>query len=653
MLGFIPRVLEYSTYDQHVLSRDLLRIERSLRARGYYEAKVVAARVIRVNDHKVHVEIEVAEGEPVRVARISPGIASLPPDAMRAANLARKMADGDVLDEERFEKDREAIERALRDLGYAFAKVDGRVEVDIPSHSAQIAYVIDAGARARYGPITVIGLNEIPEGPVHENLGLREGEYYSESDLDDARQALIALGVFANVDIIVDRSKPETAIVPISVRVNETALRSLRVGGGVAFDVLRLFVRLDTGWEHRNFLGGMRRLSLDARPGVTLYPTRVDHIVPPNRLLLENRLGVELRQPSFLEGRTTGAVSAQYNVYPMLYRLPEGTSPESEPIIGYHEVKASARMQRAFFSHHLDLIPSYNWQTNVPLNYQGGHEKTATEDCAGSGCLDTIHVSYPELAATLTIVDNPLSPRLGFALSSSFQVAGHIFGGNVSDVRIAPSFKFFLPVKRAVLAGRLGTGFLIPRGYGERAYNDVDPMEPDGSELKIADQQKLLFRAFYSGGPNSNRGYPYQAVGPHGPIGFLVPTGVKCEMNATTDVDPACIRPLGGLTLWEASLELRIPFSADSPLWAVVFVDASDVTKDYVAQIRFNVPHLSPGLGVRYQTPVGPIRFDIGYRLPGAQSIGTAYDETEYGVPGDPLLGFFPGTISLAIGEAF
>jgi outer membrane protein assembly factor BamA len=46
LFGIVERVLEYATYDRHVLSRDLARIERALRARGYYEAKVTSARVI-------------------------------------------------------------------------------------------------------------------------------------------------------------------------------------------------------------------------------------------------------------------------------------------------------------------------------------------------------------------------------------------------------------------------------------------------------------------------------------------------------------------------------------------------------------------------------------------------------------------------------
>jgi outer membrane protein assembly factor BamA len=86
LFGVFPRVLEYSTYDRGVLAKDLARIERFLRARGYYEGKVRATRVVHIDEHHVQVEIDVALGEPVHVERIDPsGLALLPIDVVGAA----------------------------------------------------------------------------------------------------------------------------------------------------------------------------------------------------------------------------------------------------------------------------------------------------------------------------------------------------------------------------------------------------------------------------------------------------------------------------------------------------------------------------------------------------------------------------------------
>ena len=69
----------YDEYDPNVLSRDLERVERYYRARGYYEAKVTAARVLGIDPKHVSIEIRVVPGEPVTVRRVQlSGVASVP-----------------------------------------------------------------------------------------------------------------------------------------------------------------------------------------------------------------------------------------------------------------------------------------------------------------------------------------------------------------------------------------------------------------------------------------------------------------------------------------------------------------------------------------------------------------------------------------------
>lgn len=641
MFGF-EGVLEYATFDPHLLTRDLLRIERHLRSKGYYQAKVTSARVVHLGENRVRIVIRVHEGQPVRIARLDPGIARLPWELAGAANRAREMAEGDLLDEGRLEADKRRILEVLLDRGRAFASVSAKARVDLTQNTAHLSYQIEVGKAARYGPVTLIGLREIPSKQVLETLQIREGEQYSESALQEARQALIDLGVFSTVDVVADRSRPESGVVPIQVRLRESALRTLRLGGGVRFDVLRLMMRLETSWEHRNFLGGLRALRVQARPGVTLFPTSIDRLERPTRLLLENSVSSELRQPSFLEGRTTGSLKAEYRVAPLLYSLPEGVAPEDEPIIGYHEIHASVGVERWFLDHRLWIAPSYNWQANYPFTYQQSKPDG----------LEPVRVSFPQLVTTFDLRDNPVRTRSGVYLSNTLQVAGHLFGGTVDDVQVRPEARFFLPLDRSVLALRIAFGFLFPTGYGgsltssrgAEASETVDP-------ALVSDQQKLNLRAFYSGGPSSNRGYPLRTVGPHGPVGFLVPSNSRGCINWETT--EGCMRPLGGVSLWEASVEARIPLPGEAPLEAVLFVDASDLTRE-VGQVRLNVPHLSPGFGLRYLTPIGPLRLDVGWRVPSLQAIGKDSLPEAEGRPGDDLFGFFPGAVHVVFGtEAF
>ena len=649
-LGVLHRVLEYSLYDPGVLAKDLERIERYLRARGYYEAKVSAARVVHVDDHYVRVELDVHLGEPVRVRRIDPvGIALLPREVAGPAVASIDMRQGEIFDEERFDADKRSLLKVLTDGGYAFAKVKANGRVDIAKHAVDVSYTIELGQRSRFGAVTFEGLGEIPERPVRDTLSIREGRPYSTADIEDGRKALIALGVFASVEIVEDRSRPESGVVPLLVRLRESKLRTLRLGGGIRFDVLRLGARVRTGWEDRNFLGGLRRFNVEATPGVTFFPTRLptsgQPFYAPTRVLPESRLRVELRQPAFLERRTAGFTSAEYNVYPVLYPLPDDIDPKTEPILGYQELKTAFGVERSFFQHHLTVTPSYNLQGYYPFSYQG--------DAAGS--LESVYVSFPELLTVLDFRDDPVQTRRGVYLSNSVQVAGYAFQGGISDVRVRPEIRVYTQGalgKNSVFAARLGFGFLFPGDYGESLQSDQALTNPQDPAV-VRDQQKLLLRAFFSGGPNSNRGYPLRGVGPHGPIGFLVPSNVSAANCSTTytsieDMPSSCIRPLGGLTLWELSMETRVPLS--STFQTVLFVDASDVTRE-TGHIRLNVPHISPGFGFRYLTPVGPIRVDLGFRPPYLQQIGQKDLDPDEG-ESDMFLGQ-PMTLDIAIGEAF
>jgi outer membrane protein insertion porin family/translocation and assembly module TamA len=236
-------------------------------------------------------------------------------------------------------------------------------------------------------------------------------------------------------------------------------------------------------------------------------------------------------------------------------------------------------------------------------------------------------------------------------------------GGDARDIRFRPEMRMFIPLGGdVVLAGRGVLGLLFNPNYGSTLGTDFTKItNPADIATYTSDLQLTYFRGFFSGGADSNRGYGFRSIGPHG-VNPLVVAGnpaeiqARCTMGNPLYDDATCLTASGGLSLWEASAEVRIPIVG--ALGTVLFVDASNVTPDE-KDIALNAPHLSVGFGIRYATPVGPIRLDVGYRVPGLQVPNGGNDPNSknynpflYGPAPPELLGI-PAAIAIGIGEAY
>jgi outer membrane protein insertion porin family/translocation and assembly module TamA len=597
---FRGMVLEYELFDPYILERDLARIERLYRARGFYEAHARAGRVEKIDESHVRVTVAVEEGPAVKVRAINvQGITTLPIDDAAAAVRAvrRRLRIGRDFDEERYETAQDELLHAFTDRGYAFAKVEGRVEVDLARHAADVFFDVKPGQQARLGSLSITGLGSLPEPPVRRALDLAEGDVYSAAKLAAAKRAVLALGVFAEAEVEPDLSRPDSPIVPVKVVVTPSELRTVKVGGGIELDVIRTGAHGLAGWEDRNFLGGMRRFNIDVRPGIVLYPTRVPRFEPPQEVLFEGRARAEMRQPGVIEARTGGTVRAEINVYPVLVftDADAADAPTSNFIPGYLDLSASYALDRSFGPFYANL--SYNFQNSFPFSYGDDLQN-----------FRKVVLSYLDLKTTLDFRNDPIRPRSGIFVSNDFQVAGlpvtpNFRGPGVlfaEDLRLQPEVRGYIPLSRRwTLALRASTGFLLP--FASSYGGSLDPtVSPNTDDIQL-----VFFRGFFSGGPNSNRGYPYRGVGPKGNVSQFLP--------GVTDL----FFPTGGATLWEASVEVRFPISGD--LGGVAFCDASDVSR-YRFDIRLLYPHISCGSGIRYDTPVGAIGLDLGFPIPGAQS---------------------------------
>lgn len=638
-------VYDYSVFDQRTLDRDLERIERFYRARGYYEARVRAARVFEKHGH-VRVEIEVDEGSPTKIRSVSiEGVAALSAELQPAITQAlASVKTGDTFDEESAARAESLITRVLTDRGYAYARVKRSTVVDVVARQAELSFSLEPGPVCVLGTVSIEGLGGVPEAPVRRALSLAPGSKYSTAEIDSARSTVLDLGVFTLVELTPTlASGPEQPpVIPLVLRVEPAKLRAIQLGGGLEFDQLRSDIHARIGWEHTNFLGGLRKLAVDLRPGVVFFPTRFPSFDRPQYLLPDGKITVAFSQPGFVEARTTGIVRAEYSIYPVLL------SPKVDPaasVLGYREFRGMIGLERTLWK--LFGLVSYNLQRFVPFTYVG------PLDPALSG----VTLSYLDLVTQVDFRNDKIEPHKGFLVANDLQIAGGPFFGDARDVRIQPEVRVFLPTtRRSTVALRGVLGFLFPMNYGSTlAANAATGQQPVGVDRAswVQDVQLTYFRAFYSGGPSSNRGYPVRGVGPHGTIPFFTPTlaaqqlAASCDPTQSAYSDARCARPLGGLSLWELSAELRFPIAG--AFAGATFCDASDVSPRRL-DIRPAYLHLSCGIGLRYGTPVGPVRVDLGYRIPRLQIVG----KSDSAVEGDPGTVFgLPIAVALGIGEPF
>lgn len=632
-------VYDYELLDRSTLERDLARLERFYRARGYYEAHARVARVERTSPDHVRVTLVVEEGAPVLVRAVRIDGVSRLPAALRETLAARARAEcppGRPFDEDELGLAVEAVTRTLADAGYGRATVVRDVTVDVVTRRADVVLGVTAGEPQVFGPIVVEGLGSVPEAPVRRALDLAPGEPYSQTALESAERAVQDLGVFASVKVRAAPDGPgsKPGVVPVVVTVEPAKLRSVRLGVGTELDAVKTDVHGIVGWEDHDFFGGLRTYSVTLRPGVVLYPLRVDDWRAPKRFLPELRVQNEFRQPGFVEARTNLVIRPALAIFPVL--LP--SVPRSlDSIPGYLELAASASVERSFGRLYASL--GENVQVERPFAYRG----------ASDPGLRTVVLSFPELITNLDLTDDRVRPRRGIFLGNSLQVAGGPFGGDATDVRLRPDVRGYVPLgRRVTFAVRGAFGFLFPRNYGSSLDDDARAQRSDDAS-RIRDLQVVFFRGFFAGGPNSNRGYPLRSIGPYQVVASPAFGGsasiAACTASAADE--ESCRIPVGGRTLVEASAEFR--FAVTGPLSVATFCDAADVSSGRV-DIRPSHPHLSCGAGGRYDTPVGPVRLDIGYRIPGLQVIGGP-DPTER--EPDPLFGLLPVGIAFGIGEAF
>jgi outer membrane protein insertion porin family len=587
-------------FDPQEFRRDVVRLGVLYKRSGYYEA--VIDTVVRRTPEDIYITFNITEGEPIVVSALTiTGLDSLRGRGRMLAVQDLPLQRGDPFNRFAMQASADSITSRLLDHGYPSATVFTGFEVNTPARDATVSLDVAPGNRALIGRITVVGTQRIDSSLVRRLLVARPGRRYSQEELFQSQRNLYESDLFrfASVNIDSARFQPGSDSVPLIVQVNEGKRRRIR--GGLGYATNDCF-RGSLGWTSRDFLGGGRILDLTSRiskvgVGAPLDWGLDDNICGASRddtvgsAKANFYLGASVRRPAFLSPNNAVTVSvfgerrSEYKVYLR------------------QETGASIALTRTTPRRRNPLSLTYT------VSY-GRTEATAQSFCSFFNAC-TADVIQPlrenRVLATITAlgtfprVNSQIDPTRGRMGSVELTHSSKYIGSSYLQqfTRFAGGIAWYRPLSRdVVLSWRVRGGIIF------------------SPTLDVAGESGAFIppeQRFYAGGPNDVRGFDRNELGP---VVYVVPKShVDTATAHSRAIDPDSVRvaATGGNTLAVANIELRVPSPIlSSRLRLAAFVDAGGVWQRGENE-RTAVIRVTPGVGLRVATPLGPARLDVAY----------------------------------------
>lgn len=462
------------------------------------------------------------------------------------------------------------LQTALQEQGYAFAKVDPPIAYeDAEAPVLDLTFHVVTGPKATIGQVRIVGLQRVHESLVRKRLLLHTGEPFRPSAIERARQDILALNVFAQVSVQIGQKVDDSGGVPVTFRVKERLRHALTGNTAYSSD---LGASGGVSWTDRNVFGNAEQLTFAAS--------------------VINLSGSDVTGPGY-------DTSVKYLIPEFLHRdqtlqLAVGALEQSLQAYDQTAKTASATLSRK-------ISTLWTVSAGVATSYQHVTQIQMIDDYTLIGLPVTIAYDSTDLASPLE------DPVHGFR--GSLNVTPTLSLGHPNATFFISQFKLstyfdldhFLPTApgRTVLAARALAGLAV-----------------GAADLSLPPDQR-----FYAGGSGTVRGYKYQGVGPT----FNLPP-CNAESKPGTCSPPGTVVltdiPTGGTTILSGSLELRQRIGTN--FGAAAFIDAGKLTGTAIAtdnNVRFGV-----GTGVRYYTPIGPIRFDVAVPVDRRKTIDDSFE---------------------------
>lgn len=579
-----------------LLPRDAYRLEVWYAHHGWFDAQVRGWEVQRLRRRTeqragvVDIRGFVDPGPPSTVRTLT--IDGLDANLRVLGNSVLRNApirEGDQFDLGLVDATKKLLLDRMHNLSRAYATAEVDISVDANANAVDITFHVTPGIAAKYGEITILGNETIPKLYIQQNLSIAPGEPYSLDNLKESQRRLFGMSTFSIVTVQPNLSDPTNKQVPITVTVTESKFRSLRIGGGVDYDGFLLAPRVSMRLRHVNLFNQLVKAEIGGRAGLaydvsvsetpTSIPTWGVSTTFTYPRIAAQRVALELKAEMVQDvysglwayQRPEAHLHAVWKVNDDI-QIRAGPHIEQYRFIGDFGVRQEVAQARLFG---IDATEGFKYQLTALDQY-------VTWDWRNDP-VRTTRGSYYQLHLREAI---PLSPQ------------GYGF------LRVNAEARRFVPV-RLKRAGR--TGFpvvLVGKARGE-------VVQPFGDSLIPLPERAFL------GGANSIRGFRPSQVGPYETLctysdvangGGLF--GLFGDGTTTEQVTHYHL-PSGGTVAAEMSAELRYDWIYGITL--ATFVDTGILSPNW-AELTPDDFRASAGVGARYDTLIGPLRFDLSFR---------------------------------------
>lgn len=597
--------------DRDEIARDMLRIRVYYWKRGFRSAEVDTV-ITKLDDNKVEVVFHITEHAPTIVRRIQVDYDSVLLREKRIRKMTLLKA-GDPLDLVKLDSMRVSFVNEMWSEGHSDATVDTTVTIDPGGRLADVRFSLLPNHRTYVGDIIVAGLDKVSRQTVLNSITLRTGDAFRASQVLESQRNLFESGLFRLAAVEVP---PQfDSVKQVTITVAESPLHQAHAGIG-ATNIE--FIQTDARYSAYNLLGGARRLDVTATVANILGSQLAGRgfFYDPDSVILGSGTGkylqptwaasIDFRQPAFLRRPSNSfgvSAFAHRRSTPGIF-IDRGYG-GAVTVTNHVRVRAPASLTYRYEMNRVDAGDVY-----FCVNY-GVCERPTIDVLRAHQRLSPL-----TLGGFIDRSDDPLDPTRGYQARADLEHSSKITASDYGYSR----------------------GFLDVAAYNHHGLKNVY-----GAHLRVgfirnsggADDALHPRKLFYAGGATSVRGYATNQLGPR--VLTIAPDRLNfigcSDATFETTCDPNTVvndstflddkdfkpQPLGGTSLIEGSIEYRMAIGFRRLLWAAAFVDGAIVGSGSVegfSTLRNLVKGrgaITPGVGIRYKSPVGPVRVDLGY----------------------------------------